>query len=103
KEPLRALQEMARVQKPEGITLIIDMNAEATNREIDQVTKSMGVKGLEALFMKLTFRYFLRKGSFAEAGFNSLIRQTDFKNSRIFRQNMMHHVYLEKSESLQAS
>ncbi len=61
KEPLKALREMNRVLKPGAVALIIDMNRSVSNRQLDNLTNEMNVKGIEALFMKLTFKYFLRR------------------------------------------
>ena len=40
----------------------------------------MNVKGTEALFMKLTFKYFLRQGAYSEDGFKNIIAKSEFKN-----------------------
>ena len=96
KEPLKALGEMYRVLKQKGICLIIDMNRNVSNREIEVLTKNMGVKGREALFMKLTFKYFLRIGAYTKDGFISLISKTSFKEYEIQEEGVGFHIYLRK-------
>ncbi len=96
KEPLKALGEMNRVLKQKGICLIIDMNRNVSNREIEVLTKNMGVKGREALFMKLTFKYFLRIGAYTKDGFISLISKTSFKEYEIKEEGVGFHIYLRK-------
>ena len=96
KEPLKALGEMYRVLKPKGSCLIIDMNRNVSSREIDVLTKNMGIKGREALFMKLTFKYFLRIGAYTKDGFISLISKTSFKEYEIQEEGVGFHIYLRK-------
>lgn len=79
KQPLKALVEMCRVLKQGGTTLIVDMNRSVSNRDINTFTKGMGVKGVEALFMKSTFKYFLRQGAYTKESLIDLISKTPFK------------------------
>ena len=61
KEPDKALNEIYRVLKPGGGCLIIDMNRNVSNQKLDEQVKRSGEKGLQAIFMKFTFKYFLKK------------------------------------------
>ena len=79
KEPLRSLTEMHRVLKPGAEALIIDMNRNTSNQQLDDSTRDMGVEGMEAIFMKLTFKYFLKKGAYTSDEFLDLISKTAFK------------------------
>ena len=80
KEPLKAVNEMYRVLKPGATALIIDLNRDVSNQQLENLVKDMRVKGAEALFMKLTFKYFLRAGAYSEDGFKNLIAKSEFKN-----------------------
>jgi len=100
KQPLKALNEMFRVLKSGSTALIIDMNADVTNQEIEVNTKNMGVKGFEALFMKLTFKYFLRKGAYTKRGFADLISKTGFTQYDIRQNGIGLYVYLRKPKSV---
>ncbi len=96
KEPLKALYEMWGVLKPGATALIVDMNREATNEQINTLTQSMGVLGIEALFMKLTFKYFLRKGAYTKEQICRLISETPFRKSDIKEGGVGFYMYLEK-------
>ncbi len=71
---------MYRVLKKDGKSLIIDMNRNSSNQEVKILIKKMGVKGIEALFMKYTFKFFLKKGSYTKDEFINLISKTSFIN-----------------------
>ena len=60
KEPFKALSQMYRVLTSGGTALIIDMNRNTSNQQIDNYTENMKAKGINKLFMKLIFRYFLK-------------------------------------------
>jgi ubiquinone/menaquinone biosynthesis C-methylase UbiE len=96
KEPLKALNQMYRVLKPEGTILIIDMNRNASNQQIEDYTKFMGAKGIDKLFMKLIFRYFLRNGAYTKGEFMNLISKTVFKEFDIKEEGIGFHIYLRK-------
>jgi ubiquinone/menaquinone biosynthesis C-methylase UbiE len=96
KEPLRALTEMHRVLKPGGTALIIDMNKNASKQQLEASTREMGEKGLEAFFMQVIFKYFLKKGAYSKDEFNGLISKTEFKNHDISERDISLHVCLQK-------
>ena len=96
KEPLKALREMHRVLKQGSAALIIDMNRNASNQQLETLTNEMNVKGIEALFMKLTFKYFLRKGAYSKNGFISLLSKTPFQKYDIEEVGVSIHVLLRK-------
>lgn len=83
KQPLKALNEMNRVLKMEGEVLIIDMKRDASDQEIDTLTRNMKEKGAEAVFMKFMFKHFLRKGAYTKDEISRLIAQTAFGDYRV--------------------
>ena len=72
------------------------MKRNASNQEIDTLVKNIGVKGMEALFMKLSFKLFLRKGAYTEDEFISLILKTAFKEYEIKEGGTGFYIYLRK-------
>lgn len=94
KEPVKALCEMHRVLKKGGIALIIDMNYEATNENIDNEVSKM--KGFDKLFVKIAFKTFLKEGAYTKEGFETLLKETPFKNYQIKKEDMSLYVYLYK-------
>lgn len=96
REPLAVLQEMHRVLKKHGTALIIDLKSSVSNREIEELLKSMGVRGAEKLFMKLTFKYFLRKGAYSKQELIDLAMKSNFHDCRITEEGTAYHVYLHK-------
>ena len=96
KEPLKALNEMHRVLKPGGTALIIDMNKNASKEQLEASTREMGEKGLEAFFMQVTFKYFLKKGAYRKDEFMGLISQTAFKNYDVKEKDISLFAHLQK-------
>jgi ubiquinone/menaquinone biosynthesis C-methylase UbiE len=96
KEPFKALSQMYRVLTSGGTALIIDMNRNTSNQQIEVYTENMEAKGTDKLFMKLTFRYFLRNGAYTKDEFINLISQTEFKEYDIKEEGVGFYIYLRK-------
>jgi ubiquinone/menaquinone biosynthesis C-methylase UbiE len=98
-EPLKALQEMHRVLKPNGTALVIDMNYNATKEDIDAEMLKSGMKGFDRWFVKLSFKTFLKSGAYTKEGFEELIAQTAFTSHKIEKHGIGFQVWLNKSIS----
>jgi hypothetical protein len=72
------------------------MNKNASKEQLEASTREMGEKGLEAFFMQVTFKYFLKKGAYSKDEFMSLISQTEFKNYDVKEKDISLYVYLRK-------
>jgi len=93
-EPLKALNEMHRVLKPEGIALILDMNHDATKEDIEAEMTKSGMKGFDRWFVKLSFKTFLKSGAYTKNGFVELIGQTGFASSKVIQSGIGFQVWL---------
>jgi len=96
REPLKALEEMHRVLKPDGTALILDMNHGATNEDIEAEMQKSGMKGFDRWFVKLSFKTFLKNGAYTKEGFEDLIAQTGFGSHKIIKYGIGFQVWLYK-------
>jgi ubiquinone/menaquinone biosynthesis C-methylase UbiE len=96
KQPGRVLSEFYRVLNPGASALIIDMNPDVSNMQLDDYTNEMNLKGIEALFMKLMFKYFLKKGAHNKNSFKELISKSEFQNYDVREIGICLNVYLRK-------
>lgn len=96
REPEAALSEMYRVLKPRGTVLIVDMNRDATDAQIRELMSKMKVRGLEAMFMRLTFRHFLRKGAYTKDEFEELFARMGWRFTVIEEDGIGFRIWLGK-------
>jgi ubiquinone/menaquinone biosynthesis C-methylase UbiE len=96
REPAKVLSEMHRVLKEGGKALIIDMNRNASNRQMDEQVRESGLKGTQALFMQWTFKYFLKKGAYTKDEFLQMLSQTEFSGFEVKEEGIGLSVYLQK-------
>jgi len=92
KEPVKALQEIYRVLKPDGTALIMDLNRKASMRATKKVAESMGLKGTTAFIAGAI----QRSGAYNRTEFISFISQTEFKDYEIRDSDMGFSIYLKK-------
>jgi ubiquinone/menaquinone biosynthesis C-methylase UbiE len=92
KEPLKALEEMHRVLKPDGLVLIMDLNRKASMRVTRKVAENMGLKGLKAYIAGAI----QRSGAYSRNEFESFISQTEFKDNEIRDSDLGFSIYLKK-------
>jgi ubiquinone/menaquinone biosynthesis C-methylase UbiE len=96
KEPKKALQEMRRVLKQNGIILIIDMNKNATNKARTEELNKMGMKGLDRFFVGLSFKTFLRSAAYTKESFAKIINDVNISNFEIKETGISLYVYIYK-------
>jgi len=96
KDPVNALNQMHRVLRSGGTALIVDMDRNASDKQIAEYIENMGAKGMDKLFMKLIFKYFLRNGAYTKDEFLHLISKTAFSEHRIKEEGIGLYAYLTK-------
>lgn len=83
-DPVKALNEMHRVLKPNGKVWIDDLRKDFTNESIDNLIKNkMKAKGFSAFFMKWSFKSFLKKSAYTREQFENFASTSRFKNYEI--------------------
>lgn len=96
KEPIKALKEIYRVLTVRGTALIIDMNRNASNRQIEDYIKNMGISGIDKFFMEITFKHFLRNGAYTKEELVSLISRIPFNEYDIKEDGIGFYIHLQK-------
>jgi ubiquinone/menaquinone biosynthesis C-methylase UbiE len=96
KEPSKALNQVYRVLKSGGTTLIVDMNRDISNQQIEDYVEGTDAKGMGKLFMKLIFKHFLRNGAYTKNELMDLISKTAFKQSDVKERGIGFYICLTK-------
>lgn len=76
--PVGALDQMHRVLRTGGMTVIHDMNGEASRADIDREVKGMGLSGPNSLMTKMTLTA-LRRRAYSRARFERLAAESAFR------------------------
>ena len=98
-DPIGALDEAHRVLVPGGQALIIDLRKECSRDEIDAEVDSMQLSRLSALATRATFRWFLLKNAYTEAGIRQLAAQSRFGRGELRRDGVGFELRLRKPTS----
>lgn len=96
-DPIGALREMYRVLKENGKAVIIDMRRDASDAEIRDSAKSLGLGRRDSLRMKWLFNL-LRRQAYSKNQLESFISQTNFRRYNIRGSNYViaFEMWLEK-------
>jgi ubiquinone/menaquinone biosynthesis C-methylase UbiE len=81
--PVGALQEMARVLKPAGRALIIDLKRNASPSEISRQVDDMHLSKINGILTKLAFKTMLLKSAYTRQEFEEMLAKTDFSRFEI--------------------
>lgn len=81
--PVSCLQEMARVLKPGGRGVIIDLKGDASPSEINREVDGMHLSRVNGLLTKLAFRTFLLRRAYTRRQFEAMLAQANFATVKI--------------------
>jgi ubiquinone/menaquinone biosynthesis C-methylase UbiE len=95
-QPVAALQEMARVLKPGGRGLIIDLKGNASRGELSREVEKMRLTWFNGIMTKLAFRTFLLKRAYTGEQFQQMLAQTSFTSVEISESDIGLEVSLRK-------
>jgi ubiquinone/menaquinone biosynthesis C-methylase UbiE len=99
-EPLKALNEMHRVLKPEDKAFIIDLGKDAFWDEIVSYVDGLHISRTSTWMTKFTFKHMLLKRAFSEHQMTSLVDESDFKSCEIIRSAVGMEVKLIRQQPL---
>ena len=85
-EPVKAITEMYRVLKPNGVAVIADMRRGASSEDIEYEVQNMGLDRINAYLVRWTFDHMLLKSAYRIKDIESMISRTPFSNG-IFKVN----------------
>ena len=96
RRPLDALNEMDRVLRRGGSAVIQDLSSDASNAEIDEEVRSMGLTWPSAWLTKLTLATMLRRRAYSPTRFERLVAQSNFRTCDIHKEGISLEVQLTK-------
>ena len=95
-ESVKALDEMARVLKPGGFGLIMDLNRETPAREIDEYVDRMKMGAINRTMTRFIFKHMLIKRAYAPSDFARLAASSRFEDCEIRPSGIGIDVWLRK-------
>ena len=99
-EPLKAMNEMHRVLKPQGRAIIIDLRKDASWQEIESYVDGLHLSAANTWMTKFTFKHMLLKRAYTEPQMMSLAEQSDFKSCEIVRAPVGMEIRLVRQQPL---
>lgn len=95
-EPVKALDEMARVLRPGGFGLIMDLNRETPMREIDDYVDRKPMGAINRTMTRFIFKHMLIKRAYAPSDFARMAALSRFEDCEIRSTGIGIDVWLRK-------
>ena len=99
-EPLKAINEMHRVLKPQGRAVIIDLRKDASWPEIETYVDGLHLSAASTWMTKFTFKHMLPNRAYTESQMSSLVAQSDFKSCEIVKSPVGMEIRLVRQQPL---
>jgi ubiquinone/menaquinone biosynthesis C-methylase UbiE len=96
-QPVRALDEMHRVLRTDGMAVIHDLSKDASNAEIDQEVKAMKLSRFNAFTTKFVLATLLRRRAYSPVEFKRVVAASAFRTCEIRKDGIGMDVRLRKS------
>jgi ubiquinone/menaquinone biosynthesis C-methylase UbiE len=82
-EPEKAIAEMYRVLRPNGVAVISDLRRDASEEDIEQEIKGMRLGRIDEMMTRWTFKQILLKSAYSVANMEFMIARTPFRQGKI--------------------
>lgn len=96
-EPVKAIAEMHRVLRPNGVAVIADLRRDASKDEIEREVKGMGLGRLDEALTSWTFNLMLLKSAYTTQEIQRFASQTPFGACRIDTVGIGFSAWFEKA------